>query len=148
MRPRQRRSDSITAAVVAAQNAAQGPIAPPQYVTLPKAAMPFWRALVLNRPRDRWNDADLAIAAHLARAQADAERLQGEIDAEGDLLDDGKVNPKHRLLETAIKRIERLVRLLHVHAEATIGPARESAKPLRNEVEARAVERDDLIPLQ
>jgi len=132
---------------VAAQNAAQAPIAPPGYVTLPEAAEPFWRALVLNRPRDRWNDADLAIAAHLARAQADAERLQRELDAEGDLLGE-KLNPKHRLLETVVKRIERLVRLLHVHAEATIGPAREAIKPLANEMQARSVEKDDLIPLQ
>lgn len=148
MKPRQRRSDSIAAAVVAAQNAAQGPIAPPEYVTLPKAAAPFWRALVLNRPRDRWNDADLAIAAHLARAQADAERLQRELDAEGDLMADRRLNPKHRLLETVVKRIERLSRLLHVHAEATVGRAADSVKPLQNEVQARAAERDDLIPLQ
>lgn len=147
MKPRQPRSDSLAAAVVAAQNAAQAPIEPPEYVTLPDAAKPFWRALMLNRPRDRWNDADLAIAAHLARAQADAERLQREIADEGDVLGD-KLNPKHRLLEQIVKRIERLVRLLHVHAEATVGRPADSVKPLQNELQARAVERDDLIPLQ
>ncbi|MBN9461157.1 MAG: TerS protein [Burkholderiales bacterium] len=146
MKPRQRRSDSITAAVVAAQNAAQAPIEPPEHVTLPEAAAPFWRALMLNRPRDRWNDADLAVAAHLARAQADAERLQREIDAEGDLLGE-KLNPKHRLLETIIKRIVLLSRTLNVHADATVGRAADQVKPLHLEQQARAIERDDLIPL-
>lgn len=146
-KPRQRRSDSIAAAVVAFQNAAQGPIAPPRYVDIPPAAKPFWEALVLNRPRDRWNASDLAIAAHLARAQADAERLQAEIEAEGDLLGE-RLNPKHRLLESVIRRIERLVRLLHLHPEATVGPAREETKALAVEAEMRAIERDDyLIPL-
>lgn len=49
--------------------------------------MPFWNALMLNRPRDRWNDADLANAAALARAQCDVERLWREIDAEGDVIE-------------------------------------------------------------
>jgi len=146
MKPRQQRSDSTTAAVLAFQNAAQGPIAPPEYVHLPEAAVPFWRALVLNRPRDKWNASDLAIAAHLARAQADAERLQREIDAEGEVIGD-KLNPRLRLLETTIKRIERLVRLLHLHPQATIGRAEDSAKPLALEVQSRGAEQDNLIPL-
>lgn len=148
MKPRNRRSDSVTAAVVAFQNVASGPIAPPEHVHLSEAAEPFWRALVLNRPRDRWNASDLAIAAHLARAQADAERLQREIDAEGEVIGD-KLNPRLRLLETTIKRIERLAKLLHLHPDATIGRAEDNAKTLALEQKTRAVERDDdLIPMQ
>lgn len=147
MKPRQRRSDSIAAYVQAAQNAAQPPIEPPAYIALPEAARPFWEALLLNRPRDRWNDADLAIAAHLARAQADAKRLQREIDRDGDLIE-GKLNPRHRLLETTINRIVRLSVMLHVHAEATVGRSRQAVLQFDNELQARAAERDDLIPLQ
>ena len=75
---RQTRSDSATAAVQAAQNAAAGPLEPPAHVTLPDAARPFWAALMRNRPRHKWNDADLATAALLAvwlgREWVDAKR--------------------------------------------------------------------------
>src|SRR5690606_28082183 len=101
---RRTRSDSAKAAVQASQAAALGPLQPPAHVTLPDAAVPFWNAIMLNRPRDRWNDADLAIAAVMARDQAAVERLQAEIAIEGDMVDD-KVNPKHKLVETLARRV-------------------------------------------
>jgi len=146
MMPHHRRSDSAAAAVVAAQNAAQPPIEPPEYVDVPEAAKPFWRALMRNRPRDRWNAADLANAAVLARAQADVERLAAEIAAEGDIID-GKLNPKHPLMETTIKRVAAVSRLIHVHAVATEGRAHDAGNALRNEREAEA-QHDDLIPVR
>lgn len=132
---RQTRSDSATAAVQAAQNAAQEPLKPPAHVRLPAKARPFWAALMRNRPRHRWNGVDMAHAASLARCQYDIERLQREVDREGDLID-GKLNPKHRLLETLHKRAVYLARLLHVHPEATEGRAREQGNEL--EVERQA----------
>ncbi len=99
-----------------------------------------------NRPRDRWNDADLAIAAQLARAQYAIERLLGEIDVEGDMIA-GKVNPKHRLVETLSRRVMAQATLLHVHPEATQGRARDAGKKLAAEVDARNAEPDDLIPV-
>lgn len=144
MKPRSRRSDSATAAVQAAQNAALGTLPPPAHVSLPDGALPFWEALMRNRPRHRWNDADLANAAVVARAQADIERLSAEIADEGDVIGD-KLNPKHRLLETLSKRVVSLSRLLHVHPEATEGRAREAGKSLALEREAEA-EHDPLIP--
>lgn len=134
---RQTRSDSATAAVQAAQNAAQGPLEPPAHVTVPDEARPFWAALVHNRPRHKWNEADLATAAMLARAQYDAERLAREIDAEGDLID-GKLNPKHALVDKLGRRIMSLSRLLHVHPEATEGRAREQGNALEVERKAEA----------
>jgi len=108
--------------------------------------MPFWTALMLNRPRDRWNDADLANAAALARAQCDVERLHREIAEEGDLID-GKVNPKHVILDKLVRRVMALSRLLHVHPEATEGRAEDSAKALANARAARTELGDDpLIP--
>ena len=141
---RQTRSDSATAAVVAAQNAAQAPLEPPGHLTLPDAARPFWAAVVRNRPRHKWNEADLASAAMLARAQADVERLQCEIAAEGDVIGD-KLNPKHGLVDKLGRRIVTLSRLLHVHPEATEGRAREQGNGLAVEREAEE-ESDPLIP--
>lgn len=132
---RQTRSDSATVAVQAAQNAAAGPLKPPGHVKLPAKARPFWAALVRNRPRHKWNDADLATAALLARAQYDAERLAREIEAEGDVID-GRLNPKHGLLDKLGRRIMSLSRLLHVHPEATQGRAREQGNALEAERDA------------
>lgn len=141
---RQIRSDSAEAAVRAAQNAAEGPLEPPGHVTIPAEARPFWDALMRNRPRHRWNDADLATAAMLARAQYDADRLAREIDAEGDVIGD-RLNPKHALVDKLGRRIVTLSRLLHVHPEATQGRARDQGNELALEREAEA-DHDPLIP--
>ncbi|MEN1927600.1 hypothetical protein WCE37_01105 [Luteimonas sp. MJ250] len=141
---RQTRSDSATAAVQAAQNAAQAPLSPPDHVTLPTGALPFWGALVANRPRHKWNDADLATAAMLARAQFDVERHERAITEEGDIVD-GKANPRLALVDKLARRIVMLARLLHVHPEATQGRAREQGNGLELEREA-AADHDPLIP--
>lgn len=142
---RRQRSDSSKAAVQATQNAALGPLQPPAHVTLPDAAVPFWKAIMLNRPRDRWNDADLAMAAVMARDQAMVERLQSELLTEDDVID-GKVNPKHALVEKLARRVVSLARALHVHAEATTGRSQNQGKALELEQAARQAEDDDLIP--
>ena len=129
---RQTRSDSAAAAVQAAQNAAQGPLEPPAHVTLPDAARPFWAALMRNRPRHKWNDADLATAALLAVSQMQALALVGDIE---------QVTNVDRLS----RRIAMLARLLHVHPEATEGRPQAQGKTLELEREAQA-EADPLIP--
>lgn len=147
-KPRNRRADSNTAAVVAAQNAAQPTLEPPEHVTLPTAARPFWLAIMENRPRHRWNEVDLANAAVMARAQADVERLHAEIAVEGDVIA-GQLNPKHRLLETLARRVVALARVLHVHPEATEGRARDAGKTLELEKRAKGTVGDNvhrLIP--
>ncbi|KAA0893072.1 TerS protein [Pusillimonas sp. ANT_WB101] len=142
---RRTRSDSAKAAVQASQNAARGPLSPPSHVALPADAKPFWDAVMLNRPRDRWNDADLAMAAVMARDQAAVERLQREIAIEGDVLD-GKLNPKHKLVETLARRVVAMARAIHVHAEATTGRSQNQGKALELERQANQEEDDDLIP--
>jgi len=139
------RSDSAKAAVQAARNAALGILPPPAHVTLPKDAAPFWNAIMRNRPRDRWNDADLALAAVMARDQSTLERLQSEIATEGDVLDD-KINPKHKLAETLARRVVSMARALHVHAEATTGRSQSQGKALELEQHARQVDDDALLP--
>lgn len=131
-RPRNPRSDSAAAAVQAAQNAAQGPLNPPEHVTLPDGALPFWEALVRNRARHRWNDADLATAALLAVTQMQAAELMADIE-------------QAALVDKLGRRIALLSKLLNVHAEATIGRAQAQGKTLELEREAE-VEHDPLIP--
>lgn len=143
--PRKRRSDSNAAAIAAAKAAALGPLEPPAHVTLRPCDWPFWKAIMQARARDSWNDVDLANAAIMARGQADVQRLQAEIDVEGDVID-GKANPKHKLLETIARRVVALARVLHVHAEATQGRARDAGNALELERQARAEQHDDLIP--
>lgn len=107
-RERARRSDSAASAVIAAQNAAEGPPVPPAHVTLPDEAKPFWDALMRNRPRDRWNDADLAMAAVLAVAQWQVDTLMQDLE-------------QAALVDKLVKRTVTLSRLLHVHPIATEG---------------------------
>lgn len=129
---RQTRSDSAAAAVQAAQNAAQGPLNPPDHVTLPDGALPYWRALMANRARHKWNDADLATAALLATTQMQAVELMGDIE-------------QAALVDKLGRRIALLSKLLHVHAEATQGRAREQGNAVAAEREAKE-QHDPLIP--
>ena len=126
------RSDSATAAVQAAQNAAQGPLEPPAHVTLPDDARPFWDALVRNRPRHKWNEADLGNAAILAVTQMQVHGLIGDVD-------------QAALVDKLTRRIVSLSRMLHVHPEATQGRAQDQGNKLALEREAEA-EADPLIP--
>lgn len=114
---RARRSDSAESAVIAAQNAAEGAPVPPEHVSLPDEAVPFWNALMANRPRDRWNDADLANAAILAVTQMQVHRLLEDIE-------------QAVLVDKLTRRIMALSRMLHVHPEATQGRPREQGKKL------------------
>ena len=119
---RENRSDSALSAVTTLQNAAKE-ILVPDYINLRDGDLPFWRSVV--RARASWNENDLAQAANLARCLADIERIQMEIDKEGDTLknDRGTVvlNPKHSLLETLSRRSVALSRIIQVHAQATQG---------------------------
>ncbi|WP_162575173.1 TerS protein [Variovorax sp. PBL-H6] len=144
MTPRRKRSDSAAAAVAAAQAVALGPIDPPAHVTLRPGDRPFWDAIVTARARDTWTQTDLATAANLARAQADIETLQAQLDAAGYLIE-GKANPLAAMVETLSRRAVALSRVLHVHAQATVGRSEDAAKALDNERKA-AADHDPLIP--
>ena len=127
--PKRHRADSAKAAVQAAQNVAQGPIAPPEYVTLPEPCLPFWRAIVTSRPRDTWTDADLVLAANLARTQYAVESATVGSDEHA------------KLTRLAMA----LSRSISVHATATVGRAADMVNAATLERSARQ-EHDDLIP--
>jgi hypothetical protein len=143
--PKRNRSDSASAAIRAVQAVALGPLKPPKHVCLRDGDLPYWNCIVTARARDTWTQIDLTTAANLARAQADIERLQKELDAEG-YVTGGKANPLAALIETLTKRSIALSRCLHVHAEATVGESRDGKKALTNERTAAATENGDLIP--
>lgn len=135
------------------------PPEPPSHLNMRKMDRPHWYAIVRCREFNAWTDTDLEYAAVLARAKADIERLQKEIEAEGDTISapNGRpmTNPKHTVMGQLVDRAIRLSRLLHVHPEATEGPSegvkKRNAKQREQSQKADAVrgtgdaEADDLI---
>ncbi|MES2819805.1 MAG: P27 family phage terminase small subunit [Pseudomonadota bacterium] len=143
--PRRPRSDSAKAAIAAAQGVALGPLPPPAFVRLSEQARPFWDAIVTARPRDTWTDADLILAGNLARAYADIEALQAQIDTEGFIVE-GKAHPALAILENMTRRALATGRQLKVDTIATVGKAQDIHKGAALERGARNQADDDLIP--
>lgn len=129
---RKQRYDTAAGQLALMQSVLGDEIQPPEHVRLRDGDLPFWKGIIAGRPKSDWDIADLEMAANLARCKADIERLQTEIDQEGDVVLNLKgtqiVNPKHTLLETLTRRAVALSRMLHVHPEAKVGESRESAK--------------------
>lgn len=146
------RSDSVSAAVAAAQAASLGPVKPPAHIRLRDIAIPYWNSIVLARAADTWTDIDLTHAANLASCQADISRIQEELEHEKDIITNAKgtkvVNPKHALLNTLTVRSTSLSAKLHVHAAATVGRSADAGKKLEGEKNARKADLkdDELIP--
>lgn len=104
----------------------------PAHIEVPDDAMPTWRSIVRAREYKSWTAIDLEHAANLACCLADLERLRREVREEGDTLENARgtpvVNPKHSLIEVLSRRSVALSRMLHVHAEATVGKSTYQAK--------------------
>jgi hypothetical protein len=134
---------------VRAMQAALKELQPPPHVTLREQDWSFWGAIVAARARDTWTDVDLAHASNLARTQADIERVQRELDAEGFTLvnDRGTTvqNPKFSILETLSRRAVLLSKSLQVHAHATVGESREQTPKNKAQAKARSAQIDELI---
>ena len=105
---------------------------PPAHIRLSADAMPTWDGIVRAREYNSWTAIDLEHAANLASCLCDLERLRHEVRKEGDIIENQRgtpiVNPKHTLLETLSRRSVSLSRMLHVHAEATVGKSEDHAK--------------------
>ena len=128
--PKRHRSDSARIAAQAHQNAAQGPLEPPGYVTLPEPCKPFWNAIVTSRPRDTWTESDLVLAANLARTQHAIESAPVGSDEHA------------KLTRLAMA----LARSVAVHPTATVGRAADMVNAATLEREVRSQDEDDLIP--
>lgn len=130
------RSDSAASAVKAMLNASKGDLQPPAHVTLRAGDEPFWAGVVRARARDEWTEADLVVAAQLARCLHDIEKEQVSLDVEGTVVPNDRgtlvVNPRVSVLEQFARREMALMRTLRMGGRV--------AGDTRNELSKRKVE--------
>lgn len=119
---RRDRSDSVTAAVSAAIAASNPLPTPPAFVRLMPEEMVFWDAIARSRALSEWSDADLVVAAQLARCQADIERQYVALNIEGVTLINDRgtpiMNPRNSVLEQLSRRQMALMRTLQLGGTA------------------------------
>lgn len=144
--------DSLAGDILAMKNATTR-LDPPPHISLRQRDYPFWDAIISARPRDKWDNADMAMAANLARCQSDIEFYQDQLDREGPVIMNARgtpvCNPLHNVLEALSRRAVAFSRMLHVHPEAKDGPSRSqkaSHGKQRAAEEALEGSDDDLIP--
>lgn len=144
---RRQRVDSVTAAVAIAN--AAGDLQPPPHVSVPKGALPFWKAIIRARPREDWLAAPALInaAANLAWTQWQIDQMRRMIDGEIEL----PAGTAALQIASGILKMQRLemgyLRVLQQHGRAIEGEARDVAKRRAQgrEVEAAAFNDDDLL---
>jgi hypothetical protein len=131
-------SNSATSAVKAMFDAAKGPPAVPDHVLLRDGDAPFWDGIIRARAYDEWTGPDLVVAAQLSRTQADIEREQVLLDAEGSVIDNAKgtpiANPRFTVLENLARREMALMRSLRM--------AGKDGGDVRQDVGRRKVQRE------
>lgn len=146
------RSDSAASAVNAMVNAAKDDLRPPAHVKLRDGDEPFWLGVVRARARDEWTDADLVVAAQLARCLHDIEKEQIALDAEGTVVENDRktlvVNPRVSVLEQFARREMALMRTLRMGGRVA-GDARDESGKRKIERQSRKVreelEDDELL---
>lgn len=145
--PRRKRSDSARAAIDAAQAATLGALPPPAFVRLRESDRPAWAAIVTARPRDTWTEADLVLAAQLARAYGDIAELEALLDEQG-LMPAGEINPAATLLDKVSRRALAIARQLKIDTISVVGKSQDIHKGATLERDARqGIDDDDgLIP--
>ena len=121
---------------------AKGVLQPPAHSPLREGDKPFWEGVLRARSLDEWTEADLVVAAQLARCQADIEREQIALDAEGTTTVNERgtqgVNPRVAVLEQFSRRQLALMRNLRIGG-ASLGDPRDLAKKRILERNARKV---------
>ncbi|MCI1143156.1 hypothetical protein MOP88_13995 [Sphingomonas sp. WKB10] len=110
---------------MATMAAAARDLSPPAHIKIRKGDLPFWDVIIAEKPKSEWTESDLVVAANLARAMADAERVAGYSVVGG-----GNINRK-ALLETVeisdklARRIVTLRRALGLDNRAKNGEQRD-----------------------
>lgn len=144
---RRNRSDSVTQAIDAMGNAALPDLEPPAHCRLRDGDRPFWDGIVRARARDEWTEADLVVAAQLARCQSDIEREQAALDGETTVVENARgtvvVNARVSVLEQFARREMALMRTLRMGGSPA-GKASDAAGARSVERQARKV-RDGLM---
>lgn len=144
---RRHRSDSAKAAVAAAQAAVMKPLQPPPCVRVRKQDKKFWEAIVTARQRDTWTEADLVLAAQLARAYGDLAELEAYIDENG-MIQGDQINPACTLLDKVSRRALAIARQLKIDTISVVGKSQDIHKGAALERDARqgVDDEDSLIP--
>jgi len=141
---RRARSDSLTAAQKMMNSS---PPSVPDHIKLRPCDIPFWNGIMSVRDNSSWTSAELEHAANLARCKADIERVQLELQKEGDIIENKRgtmvMNPKHTLIEILTRRSVALTKLLMVHAQATLGDTSDTKK--RNTAQKKVNEIVDIF---
>lgn len=127
---RRQRVDSATAAVSIMVAGAKGAISPPEHISVPAGALPFWEAIIRARPREDWEAAPslLNAAANLAWTQWQIDRVRRQIDGDEEIVEGQSVAQLGSLL-LKMQRLEMgYLRVLQQHGRAVEGEARDVAK--------------------
>ena len=128
MAARRQRVDTAAGAVTVMAAAARD-LSPPAHIALRPGDMPFWDAVISERAKSEWTESDLAVAASLARAMADAEMISGmSVGQRGAVK--GKVKPKFVIasigaVDKLARRIVTLRRALGLDNRAKNGEQRD-----------------------
>lgn len=97
-----RASDTASGAISAMLDASLDLPSVPKHVKLRDGDLPFWNDVLRARARSEWSDADLVVAAQLARCMADIEREQELLDTEGTIVENDRktmvTNPRFRAI--------------------------------------------------
>lgn len=123
-RPRRQRIDSAAGAVSTMAAAARD-LSPPAHLRLRKGDKPFWDAVIAEKPKSEWTDSDLAVAANLARAMADAERVAGYSVVGGGNVNQSKLLATIEISDKLARRIVTLRRALGLDNRAKNGEQRD-----------------------
>ena len=125
--PRRQRIDSATGAL-ATMAAAARDLAPPKHLRLRRGDRPFWDAVLAERAKSEWTVSDLAVAANLARAMADAEMVAGMGVGAGGYVDESRVLLSIAASDKLARRIITLRRALGMDNRAKNGEQRDVTK--------------------
>lgn len=166
------KNDSIEQSVAVAQ-AAFREIEPPAHVRFRDKDYFFWNEIIAKFAKADWDEADLTVAALLARSLSDMEREQYLMRREGGILEKKAIierkdpktgeitqelvtvgtylNPRKTLMAEHSKNILAFRRTLSLHARATEGEARDAgkrratAKKLQDDILSGEDDEDDLL---
>lgn len=121
---RRQRIDSAAGAVSTMAAAARD-LSPPAHLRLRKGDLPFWDAVIAEKPKSEWTDSDLSVAANLARAMADAERVAGYSVVGGGNVNQSKLLATIEISDKLARRIVTLRRALGLDNRAKNGEQRD-----------------------
>lgn len=137
---RKQRTDSVTAAVTAFENAGA-------FIPLPEGVelrddeeRTLWGQFTRARSRDSWRDFDLVILAKVVRLEADIRRYLAQLDVDGPLIENKRgtliENPMFRVVDTLQRQQLALIRSMSLNQTATDARTLNNSAKAEREAEA------------